>query len=580
MPIVTITRGRRDGSIVLRAGSGASFRELERALLRSNVDAVAVRALSEIHADAAALDAIHDALEAWDVEGTAEITDAIARRHAVSKSAVLARQALQAVQAADDRDLLIDYPERDRLDRHQIQAVAVIVHRDVGGVCIFDEQGLGKTVTALFAFDCLRSSADVTKLLVIAPKNMLLEWTHDAARFFGTRYAMTVVEGTERQKRRQLESAADILVTNFETASTLFLKLRNLLRAEAKRAMLVIDESFFVKNSEARRTKAIRKLRDEVTRCVVLCGTPAPNSAADIVEQFNIADGGVTFDGFVIPEDRSAAAPLIQARMQERGVYLRRLKQDVMPDMPLKQFRRLLITMQPEQRRAYAQALRAMIDDLRLIDDIQFRKNLTSFMARRAALIQICSSPNSVVANYDETPAKILVLDALLDELIIHRGEKVVVWSYFTASLETIFNRYSRFHPVRCDGRVPRAQARREAVRRFQEDKSTMLFVANPAAAGAGITLHRARYAIYESMSNQPAHYLQSLDRIHRRGQNRDVEYLVLLCDGTIELSEYDRLVDKESAAQYLLKDNVTPARSRTEFLAEAQRSAEALDLS
>ena len=63
-----------------------------------------------------------------------------------------------------------------------------------------------------------------------------------------------------------------------------------------------------------------------------------------------------------------------------------------------------------------------------------------------------------------------------------------------------------------------------------------MVFVANPAAAGAGLTLHRARVAIYESLSNQAAHYLQSLDRIHRRGQKREVEYVVMLCDGTLEI--------------------------------------------
>ena len=55
-------------------------------------------------------------------------------------------------------------------------------------------------------------------------------------------------------------------------------------------------------------------------------------------------------------------------------------------------------------------------------------------------------------------------------------------------------------------------------MRKFQEDSRTMLFVANPAAAGAGLTLHKSHIAIYESMSNQAAHYLQSLDRIHRRG--------------------------------------------------------------
>jgi SNF2 family DNA or RNA helicase len=115
---------------------------------------------------------------------------------------------------------------------------------------------------------------------------------------------------------------------------------------------------------------------------------------------------------------------------------------------------------------------------------------------------------------------------------------------------------------------------RREAVRRFQEDDDTMLFVGNPAAAGAGLTLHRARYAVYESMSNQASHYLQSLDRIHRRGQVRAVEYLVLLCDRTVELAEYDRLIEKERAAQNLLGDEVVPVVTREAFLREAKDAA------
>jgi SNF2 family DNA or RNA helicase len=117
---------------------------------------------------------------------------------------------------------------------------------------------------------------------------------------------------------------------------------------------------------------------------------------------------------------------------------------------------------------------------------------------------------------------------------------------------------------------------RREAVRRFQEDDETMLFVGNPAAAGAGLTLHRARLAVYESMSNQAAHYLQSLDRIHRRGQTREVEYFVLLCDQSLEVREYERLTSKERAAQDLLGDNVVEPVTRQTMLAEAE-SARAL---
>ncbi len=73
-------------------------------------------------------------------------------------------------------------------------------------------------------------------------------------------------------------------------------------------------------------------------------------------------------------------------------------------------------------------------------------------------------------------------------------------------------------------------------------------------------------------MSNQAAHYLQSLDRIHRRGQDREVEYIVLLCDGTIEVQEYDRLTAKERASQQLLRDRAPEPVTREAMLAELLR--------
>jgi SNF2 family DNA or RNA helicase len=131
---------------------------------------------------------------------------------------------------------------------------------------------------------------------------------------------------------------------------------------------------------------------------------------------------------------------------------------------------------------------------------------------------------------------------------------------------------------VRYDGSVSDVAERREAVRKFQEDDETRLFVANPAAAGAGLTLHRARFAVYESMSNQAAHYLQSLDRVHRRGQERDVEYFVLLCDRTIEVNEYDRLTGKERAAQSLLGDQIEQPFTREAMLDEVLTASRLLE--
>ena len=170
------------------------------------------------------------------------------------------------------------------------------------------------------------------------------------------------------------------------------------------------------------------------------------------------------------------------------------------------------------------------------------------------------------------------MLDNLLTELIEQRKEKIVIWSFYTRSITAICERYARYGVLRYDGQVKDVAARREAVRRFQEDDDARLFVANPAAAGAGLTLHSSRVAIYESFSNQAAHYLQSLDRIHRRGQKRDVEYLILLCDGTIEIQEYDRLVSKENAARLLLGDTVSAPATRKSFLKNLKEASALLE--
>ncbi|WP_375492992.1 DEAD/DEAH box helicase [uncultured Nostoc sp.] len=466
----------------------------------------------------------------------------------------------------------------DVLDDHQWVNVAAMTIPEGYGLCVFDEQGAGKTVTLIFAFDVLVERDEVDFALIVAPKSMVPEWPRDFLRFKGDLYKIELISGTHKQKRIAIGSGADVLVTNFETAASMEEELRALLRSYQGRAMLVVDESFYIKNLDTKRTQALRRLREWCGRAFVLCGTPAPNAPQDLIQQFNIVDFGITFDGVNIPDDRAEGLPIVQQAIEKRGLFIRHLKTDVLPDLPVKSFNRVFVPLQPEQKRVYAAALRNLILDLRSTDDETFQRKLTSFLARRSALIQICSNPASVVQGYTEIPAKLHALDSILEEFIIRKGEKVILWSFYTASLSAIFTRYSHFNPVRYDGTVSDVAERREAVRKFQEDDETMLFVANPAAAGAGLTLHRARLAIYESMSNQAAHYLQSLDRIHRRGQTRDVEYLILLCDNTIEIEEYERLTRKERAAQALLRDQVEEPITRETMLREAIAASQLLE--
>ena len=565
---VTISVDRHRNAIVILPMGSVSLSRVESTLVARGMSPTVMRSARKIFLPLQELSNARRALEKWEIQLGPDVLAACEAASIMQGSLLQARRALSDVLKPGQADaLLADFPEKKILDSHQVQAVAAATHDNIFGLCLFDEQGLGKTVVGLFSFHLLKERDQIDVMLVIAPKNMILEWVRDLKRFFGNKYTVQAVLGSAREKIRSLAKPSDIYITNFETAISLNFRLRDLLKIHNRRAFLIIDESFYVKNAAARRSKAVRVIRELVERCLVLCGTPAPNSAIDVVEQFNLADGGLAFAGVSIPKDSESARVIIQRTINERGVFLRRLKQEVMLDLKEKSFSKILVPLQPQQEKAYGLALAKLIRALRKTDDITFRKRITSFMAQRQALLQICSNPAAVLERYEEVPAKLLALDSILDELIENRKEKVIVWSFFRASIDGLFRRFHRFNPVRIDGTITNHNERAEAVTSFQSDEQTMLLIANPAAAGAGLTLHRARFAIYESMSNQAAHYLQSLDRIHRRGQTRAVEYLILVADRTIEVIEYDRLLGKERAAQQLLGDKIVASPTRTEML-------------
>lgn len=466
-----------------------------------------------------------------------------------------------------------------RLDDHQVRNVAIMTRPECFGLCLFDEQGAGKTVSVIYAWDELVGQDVVDFALILAPKSMVPEWARDFERFRPGLYSVGLATGDRAAKRAALRRGTDVVISNFETASQLEHELVAHLRQLDGRSLLVVDESYFVKNDSAQRTRAVRRLREWCGRAFVLCGTPAPNAAHDVVEQFNIADFGAAFVSTEVPADRDAAHKVVGDVLRRRAVYLRSLKHEVLPELPRKRFDVVRLPLAPAQAQAYEAALKNLILDLDSLHDDAFLRQLTSYMARRATLLQICSNPARLINGYDETPSKLRALDDIVSVYAVDRHEKLVIWSSYRASIEAISARYADVGLVRYDGSVTDVAERRRAVTRFQEDPGTRIFVGNPAAAGAGLTLHAARFAVYESLTNQAAHYLQSLDRIHRRGQRSHVRYIVLLADGTIEETEYATLQAKERAAQDLLGDPPKPPPTRQGLLSELLASAERLGL-
>src|SRR6185312_4287107 len=211
-------------------------------------------------------------------EGAARMADTLLRNITDAPKArarvALLQQPGEADQALDDYDL------REVLDQHQRVAVAAMTDPLVHGICLFDEQGAGKTVMSIHAFDRLRKLDMADSLLIFAPKNMLGEWQKDFRQFTGTAYKVTAVSGSKEDKYVDLIAPSDVYVTNYETAVNLEATLSSLVSRNRGRVTLIVDESFFVKNRDAKRSAAIRRIRSMCERCWMLCGTPAPNDAS------------------------------------------------------------------------------------------------------------------------------------------------------------------------------------------------------------------------------------------------------------------------------------------------------------
>lgn len=457
------------------------------------------------------------------------------------------------------------------LDPAQANAVAAMVLPDILGLCLFDEQGSGKTVMTIAAFDILKDAGLVDAMIVVCPKSMVSEWPKDIERFTTQKYNVITGQGTKIQKYGAALTDFDVLVTNYEGIEVMLTSL--VATAGTKRYLLVIDESYYLKNSDSVRSDNVGKLREHCKRCFVLCGTPAPNSAHDLVNQFDLADLGYTFGSFTKSKDPAADWDKISGLVETRGLFIRRLKSEILQHVPEKNFHVISVNLIGKQALMYEQARADLELTLRSLNNETFKKSLGTYFQRRAALLQICTCPEAIDPTLSETPVKYTELDRLLDTLISSK-RKVIVWSFFVRSLDEMMERYRRFNPVRVDGSVTSTD-RKAAVKSFQEDPNTMLFFGNPAAAGAGITLHAAYDAVYVSYSNQAAHYLQSLDRIHRRGQVSDqVNYYLLVCKGTVEETEIIRLRGKEMQQHKLLGDHIPWPTSLDDALRELDSHA------
>jgi SWI/SNF-related matrix-associated actin-dependent regulator 1 of chromatin subfamily A len=395
------------------------------------------------------------------------------------------------------------------------QWAAVRYALDARRAFLADEQGLGKTVEALAALE----ADGAWPALVVCPASLKLNWAREAQRWLPHR-DVVVVDG-----RQAVPRTGELTILNYEIVAA----HREALARTRPRA-LVIDESHYVKNPQAKRTQAVRRLAaaipDDGLR-LALTGTPVLNHAEELIAQLRVLGrledfgSGARFARQFTNGDRSEERLHWHLR---RRCFVRRLKADVLPQLPAK--RQVVVPIALDNEREYRLAEEDVIEWLR-----SQPLDLSELNARIAATLRA------------QRLAQLGTLQRLAGRGKLHgaltwihdflaSGEPLVVFARHVEVQRAVLERFPHAaHLLGADSTLQRDAA----VAAFQAADGPQLIVCATRVAAQGITLTRASNVCFLELEWTPAMHDQAEDRCHRIGQRDAVTAWYLLAAGTID---------------------------------------------
>lgn len=405
------------------------------------------------------------------------------------------------------------------------------------GACLADDMGLGKTVQAL-ALILSRASAGPT--LILAPTSVCMNWLEESQRFAPTLNAMQFGSG-DRQQMLDNAGPFDLIVCSYGLLQSESERL-----AEKRWHTLVADEAQAIKNALTKRSKAVMALQADFK--LITTGTPIENHLGELWNLFNFINPGLL--GSLQKFNMNYANAIennqdhgVQLRLKKllRPFILRRLKSDVLTELPARTEVTLHIELSAEERAFYEalrrEAVQTMLDVKNNLapSGQQHLKVLAEIMKLRRA----CCHPRLVLAESPLSSAKLEAFEELVEELISNR-HKALVFSQFVGHLEVIRELLDkkRIRYQYLDGSTP-APKRTQAVNAFQGGDGD-LFLISLKAGGSGLNLTAADYVIHMDPWWNPAVEDQASDRAHRMGQKRPVTIYRLVAKDTIE----DKIID------------------------------------
>ncbi|MDU2122571.1 MAG: DEAD/DEAH box helicase [Clostridium celatum] len=411
-----------------------------------------------------------------------------------------------------------------------------------GGI-LADEMGLGKTIQVI-AFLVYKKNK---RSLVVTPTSLIYNWKEEFEKFAPS-LNVGVIHGSKSVRNKILDNKEeyDILLTTYGTIKNDMEFYKNEIFDYC-----IIDEAQNIKNPKAQNTKIIKEINAKVK--FALTGTPIENSLIELWSIFDFIMPGYLFDEkkfkkkFVnrseneIEELKSLIKPFI----------LRRLKKDVITELPEKIEKKYYVPMTSEQKLAYKNYMKEVKLKLKTGED----DNITIF-SYLTRLRQICQDPILVNKDYTGDSGKLNVALEIIEE-VIEDNNKMLVFSQFTSVLKKIEEELNirEIKNKYLDGSTS-AKERIKLVSEFNESKEPEIFLISLKAGGTGLNLTSAKFVMHMDPWWNPAIEDQATDRAHRIGQKNIVEVIKLVAKDTIEEKIIELQEDKREIINSVMSDD------------------------
>ena len=414
----------------------------------------------------------------------------------------------------------------------------------MGGI-LADDMGLGKTVQVLSYLLALREQGgNPLPSLIVCPASLVLNWAEECQKFT-PELNCVVVDGDAAHRAQLAEQwdGADVVVTSYD-----LLRRDETLYENQKFYACILDEAQAIKNHTTQKYKAVCQVRSQVR--FALTGTPVENRLGELWSIFSFLMPGYLppyksfcsrFEKPITQENDPAA---VRRLNQLTGPFiLRRMKSEVLKELPPKTENVYRIELEEEQRKLY---LAAVVDAREKLRAAKPEDKMAVF-AVLMRLREICCDPRLIVDNWTGGSAK---LDACIELVTsaVEGGHRILLFSQFTSMLELLAKRLDAegVSHFTLQGSTPKP-VRAELVRRFNGGEASV-FLISLRAGGTGLNLTAADIVIHYDPWWNVAAQNQATDRAYRIGQQNPVQVYKLIAQDTIE----EKIVELQQAKQDL----------------------------